>query len=131
MEKLSFYDVEKAATVTTLAIGDVARASSEDFMLRVHNDSDLYQAKDVTVSITGDDAVQLWLSPDGDQFAASIDLGTIAPGGTSNVFWLRRVTPSAEVNGANCSAALSVTPAEWTDPVDTSTSDNIALSTEN
>lgn len=127
METLSFYDVENAASTTTLDIGTVAPHSSDDSMLRVVNNSGLYQAQDVIVSVTGDDAIQLWLSTDGDTFAASISVGDISPGGSSPTFWLRRVTDSTI---GTCSASVQATPARFSDPMDTSTSDNIALNTE-
>lgn len=129
METLGFYDVENAAIPTTLAIGTVAPSSSDDTMLRVINNSDLYQAEDVTVTISGPDAIELWLSTDGDTYSSSIDVGDIPPGGVSGTFWLRRVTASDSASGGH-SGSLVATPAGWASPVDTSASVNIPLTTE-
>jgi hypothetical protein len=128
MPFLQFFDVETQANISTLNIGTVAPSSSDDTPLRLLNTSDQFQAEDVTVAATGTDAVQLWLSLDGDSFAASINIGDIPPSGTSDTFWLRRVTPSTSATGGR-SAALSATPAAWTAPVDTSSTDNIPLDT--
>jgi hypothetical protein len=129
VESLSFYDVENATTAVALDLGTIAPRSSEDFTLQVVNNSDLYQAAAVTVSITGDDAVQLWLSLDGEAFAPSVVVGDVAPGGSSEVFWLRRVTAGAEPVGT-CTASLSALPALWEHPVDNTVSDNIPLDLE-
>lgn len=129
MESLSFYEVEKAAEITGLVLGTVAPSSSEDLMLKVVNDSDIYQASEVSVSVTGDDAVQLWLSADGDTFGPTLELGDISPGGNSDAFWLRRVTVSTEP-AAGCTATLAAVPAAWKDPIDTNASDNIPLTVE-
>lgn len=127
METLLFFDQDANAGTTALSLGTVAPHSSDDTQLNVVNGSDLYQAQDVTVTVSGDDAIQLWLSLDGDTFTASINLGDIAPRSASPTFWLRRVT--SDDTGA-CTAALTATPAAWTDPIDTSTSTNIPLDTE-
>lgn len=121
MDDLSFYDVENAVVVTTLDLGTIAPHSSDDTLLRVANNSTAYQAEDVTVAAT---SIQLWLSVDGDNYTASIDLGDIPPNGTSSPFWLRRVTPAG--TGAQ-TGSLTATPASWSDPIDTSTSGNISL----
>lgn len=127
MDSLRFYDVGNTATIdTTLAIGTVAPSSSDDTELRLQNTSDLYQAEDVTVTITGPDAVQLWLSADGDTFGPSINLGDIPPGGISPAFWLRRVTPSTSPVSTR-TAALSAQPVGWTTYMDTSASDNVPI----
>jgi hypothetical protein len=112
MESLSFYNVESAAVVTTLALGSCAPSSSDDRMLSVHNNSDLYLAQDVSVTVTGGDNIQLWLSTDSDTFTPTIHLGDIPPGGLSTVFWLRRVTASTEAAGS-CTANLEATPTAW------------------
>lgn len=125
---LVFYNVRAVAVITALDLGDAAPASSDDTMLRVANTSDLYLAKDVTVSTAGPDALQLWLSTDGDTFGTSIKLGNVPPGGFSSIFWLRRVTPS-DADGTG-QAALSAIPASWSSNTDTTTSDNVALETD-
>lgn len=129
MDSLAFYDIRSVAVIADLDVGDTAPASSDDTMLRVVNTSDLYQANDVTVTVDGADAVQLWLSTDGDTFTASIDVGDIQPGGSSLTFWLRRVTPSTASTGP-CTAQLSASPTAWVNAADTSSSDNIALETD-
>jgi len=129
METLAFYLVETISMVTALDLGTVAPQSSDDTQLRVLNLSDLYQAKDVSVSLTGTDAVQLWLSVDGDTFADSVALGDIPPGATSATFWLRRVTASTDGPGGYA-AALAAVPAGWSSPTDTSTTPNIPLDTK-
>lgn len=127
MDYLRFYDIENNATIdTALDIGSVARSSSDDTQLRLENLSDQYQAEDVTVSITGADAVQLWLSADGDTFGPSLALGDIPPGGVSPTFWLRRVTHTGSPGGQR-SAALRVQPVGWTSWTDDSTSGNVPI----
>jgi len=126
MDDLAFYDyADPSAAITALNLGTVAPRSSADSLLLIYNGSDSYQANDVTVTVTGDDADQLLLSLDGDSFTVSIDVGTIAPNATSPAFYLRRVTPSTAA--ASGSARLDTVPASWSDPVDISASDNIGL----
>lgn len=125
MDPLIFYDVENAVILTTLALGSVAVSTSDDILLRVSNPNDIYQAEDVIVSVSGTEALQLWLSTDGDTFTATVEIGDIAPGGVSPTFWLRRVTPVSATG--SCTASLNAVPASWSYPVDTSTSDNVAL----
>lgn len=129
MEALAFYDIATVSNPTTLDIGIGAPGSSDDTLLRVSNLSDLYQAEDVTVEVTGPDALQLWLSLDGDTFTTAITVGDIPPGGGSPTIWLRRVTSSTTSPG-DYQAALTATPTGWTHPVDTTPSDNIPLDTE-
>lgn len=126
MDYLSFYDVETASDLTTLDLGAVAYMSSDDTLLRVLNNNALYQAEDVVVAFTGTDDLELWLSDDGENFAASLVVGDIPPSGSSGTFWLRRVTPSSGAPG-NRTASITATAAGWTTPIDTSTSENIPL----
>jgi hypothetical protein len=128
MDSLAFYDVRAVATVTTLDLGDVAPSSSDDLMLRVVNLSDIYVAKDVTVTTDNPDAVQIWLSTDGDNFSSSIELGNIPPGGSSYTFFLRRVTPS-DATGIG-DAILLAEPAAWAPSGEATASDNIPLETD-
>lgn len=128
MESLTFYDISAGAVVTDQNLGQVAPSSSDDIMLRLANLSDLYQAKDVTVTVEGPDEVQLWLSLDGDTFTDTVQLGDIQPGASSATFWLRRVTP-ADATGP-CTADLSAAPTAWVSAADTSPSDNVPLETE-
>lgn len=129
MDTLRFYVVETASVMTAFDLGTVGPASSDDTRVRVQNTSDSYQAEDVTVSVAGTDAVQLWLSLDGDVFTPTVTLGDIAPGANSSTFWLRRVTPSSTAAGT-CTAGLTATPAGWTSAADTSTSENTFITTE-
>lgn len=129
METLAFYDVATVSNPTTLSLGTAAPGSSDDILLRVSNLSDLYQAEDVTVEVAGTDSLQLWLSLDGDVFVTGIAVGDIPAGGSSQPFWLRRVTASDAAPGGY-QAVLSATPTGWTHPVDTSASVNIALDTD-
>lgn len=126
METLSFVDVENATTVESMELGTVASKSSEDFLLRVVNKSDAFQAKDVEITVGGADALQLWLSTDGESYGPSINVGTVAPGATSPVFWLRRVTPS-DASVGEFDATLTAAPAGWTASADTSASDNVPI----
>jgi hypothetical protein len=129
MDALIFYDVSGITTTTSLDLGTVAPATSDDTQLRVYNSSGFYQAQDVTVTITGPDATQLWLSLDGDVFGGTAEVGDIPPGGYSPIFWLRRINDSFSITGAR-TATLQATPASWSDPDDTAgTSDNIPLDT--
>lgn len=127
---LSFYDVAAAASAAfPLDLGSIAPASSDDTQLRVHNDSGAYQADDVIVTVTGgDDGLDLYLSLDGDTYTASVGLGDIPPGAYSPVFWMRRITDSFAADGTRL-ATLQATPADWSQPGASGTSDNIPLET--
>lgn len=127
MSALVFYDIENAVQITALNLGTVAPSSSDDTMLRLFNTDDNYQADNVTIAATGSDAIQLWLSTDGDVFTASITVGDIAPNGSSPPFWLRRVTPADAAPTGN--AALAATPASWSTTLDSTTSNNVFLDT--
>ena len=126
MEALMFYS-STMTELTDLNLGDAAPGSSADYALRIFNSSDLYQAEDVTVTVSGDDAIQLWLSVDDEVFSDTISVGDIAPGSASEIFWLRRV--SASDDGGVNNAILSAVPAAWTSPVDTTPSTNVPLET--
>lgn len=115
METITFR-TSNNTTLTALNLGPVAAGSSDDQALRLSNNSDTYQAQDVTVSVHGSDATQLWLSTGDDMFAPAIDVGDIAPGSTSAVFWLRRVTAASATGAAG--ATLTARPASWTIPAD-------------
>lgn len=129
MDALRFYVIDIFSAPTTFDIGTVAPASSDDTRLRLENTNDTYQAEDVVVSVAGADAIQLWLSLDGDIFTPTIALGDIAAGASSDTFYLRRVTPGGTADGS-CSAELTATPAGWTGAADPSTSDNVPITTE-
>lgn len=129
METLSFYSTEQPAALTELDLGVVGLGTSDDTRMQVYNSSDTYQAADVTVAASGDGADQLWFSLDGEVFTDRAELGDIAPLATSTIFTLRRVTPS-DASTALVTSSLSATPTGWTLPVDTSSSDDMALPTE-
>ncbi len=130
MDKLAFYKVSVGGKVGSLQLGTWAGSSSDDIVLRIANDSDLYQAKDVVVSCQDSAAGrELWLSLDGDNYHSSIEVGDIPPGGLSRPFTLRRASPSDAGNGTK-QATLTATPGSWSNPIDTSTSDDYALDTE-
>ncbi len=127
MDALAIFNPAVAANVTALALGAAAPSSSDDITLRVANTSDLYRAREVTVSVGGNNQAQLHVSINGDDFYPSIIVGDIAPGGLSIPFTLRRVTPYN--SQATCAAVLTVTPAGWANPADTSPSDDVGLDT--
>jgi hypothetical protein len=129
MQSLTFYEYDTVTALSVLPIGQVAPASSDDTALRLYNTSDIYQAQAVTVTLTGEDAIQLWLSTDGDTFGPAISVGDIPPNALSPIFWLRRVTASTEPVGA-CTAALTAIPTGWAYPVDNSSSMIVPLETE-
>jgi hypothetical protein len=83
MQSLTFYEYDTVTALSVLPIGQVAPASSDDTALRLYNTSDIYQAQAVTVTLTGDDAIQLWLSTDGDTFGPAISVGDIPPNALS------------------------------------------------
>lgn len=126
MNTLIFYTYDDFTARASLPLGPVAPRSSDDLLMQVRNTSGSYQATEVTVAVSGDDAEQLLLSLDGDIFTPTITVGDIPPGAGGAVFTLRRVTPSTAVDGA-ASAVLTATPSGWSDAVDTSTSDNVDL----
>jgi YbbR domain-containing protein len=128
MEALAFFDVYANATTTGIAIGNVTPSSSDDTQLRVYNTSDLYQAHEVTVTIDGPNDGQLYLSVDGDEFTASIDIGDIPPGAYSSTFTMRRVT-NRMTQDQDYTATLVATPTAWTDPAGANASNNVPLDT--
>ncbi len=83
------------------AYGSVPQGSSRDKTFRVKNISLTSKAVGVTVSLTGSGSGSAnpanlhLLSKDGVRFTASINLGTLAPGATSEVITLRQVIPQA------------------------------------
>lgn len=128
MESLAFYDPVTVTSPAAFALAAAAPGSSDDIQLRVLNTSELYQAEDVTVTVSGADSGELWLSLDGDVFTASIAVGDIPPGAACALFYLRRVTASTAGFGSR-TAQLSAVPASWSNPADTSISDNVPLET--
>ncbi len=128
MNFLVFYDAADATTAITISnLGTCAPGSSADSQYFVYNTSDSFQANDVTITLAGPQADQIWLSLDGDRFTASVELGDIAPNAGSLPLYLRRVTPTGTAQGAACAAQLIATPSSWSDAVDYSLSTNIGL----
>lgn len=128
MEALAIFNPGTAANVAAVSLGTVAPSSSDDVVLRVANTSDIYSAHIVTVAVGGNNQAQLHLSINGDDFYPQVTVGDIPPGGLSIPFTLRRVTPYNSLGG--CTATLTATPTAWTNPTDTSTSDDVPLDTE-
>lgn len=128
MEALAIFNPATATTVVAVSLAPAAPSSSDDIVLRVANTSDIYQASSVTVAVGGNNQAQLHLSSNGDDFYPQITVGDIPPGGLSIPFTLRRVTPFNSLGG--CAATLTATPSAWTNPTDTSTSDDVPLDTE-
>lgn len=121
MQTLAIYDVVATDLITAVSIGTVAPGSSDDTALRVYNQSDLYVADAVQVTLGGPNAGQIYLSDDGIVFTTTVSLGDIPPGGYSAVFVLRRVTHHITAD-QSYSATLIATPAGWSDPGDSGTS---------
>lgn len=100
---LSFWHeyLDQAADADTFAWGDVKRRSSADLAFRVRNNSSVYTAVDVTLTLADEGttatpsvAAQHLLSTDKRRFTASVNLGDLYPGSVSDVVTLRRVTAS-------------------------------------
>lgn len=123
---LGFFDAENVEATTELDLGEVAPGSSDDSGMWITNDSDM-RAEDVVITVYGDNPHCLLLSLDGVTFTASINVGSVAPGGASTPFWVRRITPSSTPTDTISTANLMATPGSWVDITDDSTSDNIPL----
>lgn len=117
MDSLSIWDYTNLIKLGYVALGPAAVRSSDDTTLRVVNDSDIYQAQDVTVEAAGDSGDQLFVSLDGANFTATLALGDLPPGAASAPFWLRRVTASTATPGLH-TATLAATPGSWVTPAD-------------
>lgn len=115
MDALSFYDVAATGTTTGLDLGTIAPVSSDDTQLRIYNSSTSAQADNVIVTVDGDNDSDIYLSTDGARFTATAEVGDIAPGSYSSVFWMRRVTDSFALNGTY-TATLHATAGSWSDP---------------
>lgn len=128
MEALLIFDVAAGELTQSINIGTVMASTSDDTQLRIYNQSDLYQAADVTLTLDGPNEGQLYLSDDGEQFTASITVGDIPPGAYSAVFTLRRVTHYMVADGTY-TATLVATPSSWVSPDSNGTTNNIPLDT--
>ena len=77
--------------------GHVARSSSADRQFRMRNQSFLYTAAGITVSVTEivaatrSVAAQHYLSTNGSTFTAALSIGNLAPRGITEILTLRRV----------------------------------------
>ncbi len=100
-----------------LDFGEVPACSSGDVMIRVKNQSPRYTAHDVTLQFQPhpDLGWHFYLSDDGVNFAATLDLGELAPNALTGAIWIRRVTPSDTDLGAK-QTRLSATVAAWSQP---------------
>lgn len=85
--------------------GDVAAGSSADKVFRVQNLSSVMVARDVVVSFSGSgsgssNAANLHLgSGDERRFTATVEIGDLYPGESSDVVTMRRVVPSGAASG--------------------------------
>lgn len=93
-------------------LGTAGSGSSGDVTFQVINQSTLYTAASVIVSITGANSNDLLISLDGQEFAATVELGDMVPGAISPVIYLRRVTPAAQATGLK-SAEIQLTTTSW------------------
>jgi len=91
---------DSRATSAHFDWGDVPRSSSADRKFRVKNEHGTLTANDVTITIealtdtTPSVPGQFLFSDDGVNFAASLNIGNLAPGALSADLWVRRTTPS-------------------------------------
>lgn len=79
--------------------GVIAPGSSADFKFRVYNDSELYRATGIEISLPDDS--DHYVSEDGLVFAASLELPPIGPLANSEILTLRRVIPLAAADGVD------------------------------
>lgn len=99
--------------------GNVARSTSADKTFRIKNNSATLTANDVVLSLgaltdtSPSVPGQYLLSQDGVNFAATQNIGNLAPGAISGVMTLRRVTPSNAVLGLWWARVLAVA-TSWT-----------------
>lgn len=94
MDSLAFWLYTADTGIQSIDFGTSPRRSSGDVMFRVKNASTTYTALGVLVTITGDRAFDYYLSLDGEQFAAAVDLGDLGPNTYTEGITLRRVTPA-------------------------------------
>jgi hypothetical protein len=92
---------DEALTAGYLNIGNVARASTADLVFRVHNESLVYTARDILISVVStstiavpDQQYMFYLSDDGLNYTATLTVDSVPPIGTSQVITLRRITSS-------------------------------------
>ncbi len=113
MDTLAFWMYSADGQINSLSFGKSPRRSSDDVALRVFNASANYTARQVTVTLTGERATSYYLSLDGDNFAAAVDLGDLAPGDFTAAITLRRVTPADAPLGTETVQAVAAA-ASWT-----------------
>lgn len=99
--------------------GNIARSTSADKTFRIKNNSATLTANGVVLSLgaltdtSPSVPGQYLLSQDGVNFAATQNIGNLAPGAISGVMTLRRVTPSNAVLGLWWARVLAVA-TSWT-----------------
>ncbi len=92
-------DDNTSADGAFLDFGDVARSTSQDRAFRIKNNSATMTANSISVSIdvptdTAPTVASQHTLSDGGAFASSINIGNLAPGATSSVITIRRITLS-------------------------------------
>lgn len=115
MDTLAIWMFNTDAQVRDIGFGKAPRRSSGDVLFRVKNRSASYVATDVIVTLVGTYAWHYYLSLDGEQFGAAVELGDLAPGDYSSGITLRRVTPSDAPLGEQ-SVDIVATAATWAIP---------------
>lgn len=110
MHQLALWEFGADTEVTYLDWGTAPRRSSDDRRFRVKNLSTRYTAQQVKVEVSGEGSSQFYVSVDGINFAASVELGALAPMSVSATVWIRRVTPStAPLETNQCDLTVSAT----------------------
>lgn len=98
-DTLAFWMYSADGRIDSISFGGSPRRSSADVMFRMVNASTSYTANEVTISLRGTRASSYWLSLDGENFAAAVDLGDLAPGTYTEGITLRHITPPDEPLG--------------------------------
>src|SRR5689334_4306031 len=111
-DSLAVWSLTSDAALTTINQGDAPAGSSADSSFRVKNQSMVYRALNVTVTLTGANATDCYLSADGHTFTAALSLGDLLPSGVTDVLYLRRVTPAASGTGTK-TCNLQLQAASW------------------
>lgn len=121
METLAFWHPSEDDYITSSFFdwGTVAAGSSDDKMFRIRNESTVYDAVGVVVSLhpleapaTPGAQYQHYLSLDGNVFTATVSVD-IAAATLSPLLWLRRVTPSTATTGGPFGFEIRATATTW------------------
>ncbi len=99
-DTLAFWMYAADGELNAVTFGNSPRRTSADVMFRIVNLSTSYTAVESTLTLRGPRASSYYLSLDGDNFAAAVDLGDLAPGTYTEGITLRRVTPEDAPLGA-------------------------------